>query len=78
MRLERQLLLRLPESSAILFGIKITVHRLDKLAASPVVASRIARALRTMPGSIAAYKGLGQCRGTLTGQLAGIRIDQGS
>lgn len=78
LRLERQLLLRLPESSAILFGIKITIHRLDELAAFPSVASRIARALQTMPGSIAAYKGLSSCRETLARQLQSIAQTQGA
>lgn len=72
LRLERQLLTRLPRSSAILFGIRISIHRLDELVRIPGLAPRIARALRTMPGDIARYKGLGQCRETLADQLTPV------
>ena len=70
LRLESQLLTRLPKTLAILFGIRVTTHRLDTLAAIPGLASRIARALRTMPADIASYKGLERCRNALGEALA--------
>lgn len=65
LRWERQLLTRLPATRAILFGIKISIHRLDELATLPVAADGLARALRTMPEDIAQYKGLTRCRQVL-------------
>lgn len=70
LRLESQLLTSLPQTRAILFGIRVTVHRLDALAALPGVASRMARALFTMPSDVAEYKGLSRCREPLAGMLA--------
>lgn len=70
LRLERQLLIRLPETRAVLFAIRITVHRLDEVAAATGLGARIARALRTMPPDIAAYKGLETSRLVLAEELA--------
>lgn len=64
-RLENQFLTRLPETRCILFGIRVSHHRLDVVAAQPDMAARISRALRTMPGSMAAYKGLASARHSL-------------
>lgn len=64
-RLEHQFLTRLPVSRCILFGIRVTCHRLDSVAALPGLRSRIHRALTTMPEPIAHYKGLSSCRHTL-------------
>ncbi len=69
LRLERQLLLRLPKTGAILFGIRVSTHRLDALAADPGLAPRMARAFRTMPDVIASYKGLTECRSSLADAL---------
>lgn len=62
LRLERQILLRLAGTGAILFGIRISNHRLDALAAIPGLAARLSRALMTMPEEIARYKGLTEAR----------------
>lgn len=73
LRLEQQFLTRLPHSHAILFGIRVTNHRLDKLfGAHPVLAARMARALQTMPDGMAAYKGLAAARAALIRQLAAV------
>lgn len=69
MRLERQFLTRLPVSMAILFGIRVSHHRLDKVAAIPGIAAGIIRALETMPDTIAEYKGLREARQALIGEL---------
>lgn len=73
LRLEQQFLTRLPHSRAILFGIRVTNHRLDALlGAHPVLAAPMARALETMPDAIAAYKGLAAARTALVRQLAAV------
>ena len=70
LRWEHQLLIRLPETRSILFGIRVTTHRLDELIEIPGVAERLIRALRTMPDTMATYKGLSHCRCNLIDQLA--------
>jgi hypothetical protein len=69
LRLEQQFLTRLPQTGAILFGIRVTNHRLDHLAAVPALAPRLARALDTMSAEVAAYKGLTSGRGPLLAQI---------
>ncbi len=70
-RLERQLLLRL-SGSEILFGIRVTCHRLDHLCdKGPEMRARIGRALRTMPEEAAHYKGLSAAR---SGILRGLAV----
>jgi len=64
-RLEHQFLTRLPVTQGILFGIRVTCHRLDQVAALPGMRGRIHRALTTMPEALAFYKGLHECRHTL-------------
>jgi len=68
LRLERQLLVRLADGS-VLFGIRVSTHRLDALAKTPAIATRLARALETMPEPIALYKGLAVARAALASQL---------
>lgn len=70
LRLERQLLLRLPRTSAILFGIRVSNHRLDALSTVPGIAARLSRALMTMPEEIARYKGLAEARLPLARSLS--------
>lgn len=64
-RLEHQFLTRLPGSGCILFGIRVTCHRLDQVTALPGMRARIHRALTTMPEPLARYKGLHDWRHTL-------------
>ncbi len=68
-RLEHQHLTRLSVSRCILFGIRVTCHRLDEVAALPGVSGRIARALRTMPEPVSRYKGLLEARDSLVAAL---------
>ena len=69
LRLERQFLARLPLTNAILFGIRVTNHRLDHLAARPGFAQRLARTLATMSDEFAHYKGLQTARAALVAAL---------
>jgi len=72
LRLERQFLTRLFATQAILFGIRVSNHRLDDLAALPAVAARLARALATMSEEVARYKGLHEARGPLISALESV------
>jgi dimethylamine monooxygenase subunit A len=65
LRLERQFLTRLGGSGAVLFGIRVSVHRLDELVVVPGVAVGLVRALRSMTAEVAEYKGLTAARGVL-------------
>lgn len=70
LRLEQQILQRLPRSGAVLFGIRVTNHRLDQLMSThPTLAPRLMRALETMDRATAEYKGLATARGTLAEQM---------
>jgi hypothetical protein len=73
LRLEQQFLTRLPATGAILFGIRVTNHRLDHLAAIPALAPRLALALETMSAEVATYKGISAARGPLLDQLRARR-----
>jgi hypothetical protein len=48
-RVERQTLVRLPGSGAVVFGIRVHVDRLDSLAADAGALDRLARSVRAMP-----------------------------
>lgn len=66
-RVEHQALVRLPESGAILFGIRIQSSTLEEEAtASPEFAGSLKRLLETMPDAVLDYKGLAACRESLT------------
>lgn len=68
-RLERQLLVRL-SGGGILFGIHVSNHRLDEVAGhSEALAARISRALRTMSGEAAAYKGIADAQVAIAHRL---------
>ncbi len=69
LRLEEQLLTRLP-GGGVLFGIRVTTHRLDVLAGIPGVARRLAGALETMEAAVATYKGVTEARTGLVPLLA--------
>ena len=75
LRLERQLLVRLPRTRAILFGIRVSTHRLDALSGIPGLAPRMSRAFKTMLAGIAAYKGLTACRSSLVAALDALALE---
>ncbi|MDX1962392.1 MAG: DUF3445 domain-containing protein [Pirellulales bacterium] len=61
-RLEHQLLLKLPISRSILFAIRMEVVPLRRVLESPATAAGLARLLETMPYAPAEYKGLTDAR----------------
>jgi hypothetical protein len=56
LRVEHQALFVLPKTGGVVFGIRIALHRLDDVARDRGAAAGLARALRTMPADLAAYK----------------------
>lgn len=61
-RSERQTLVRLPETQAICFGIRVYQAPLGAVAADPTRAWRLLTAIDTMPPEMAAYKSLAPFR----------------
>jgi len=62
LRVEHQTLQRLPETGAVLFGIRIHRTRLDRVAREPTVARLLIEAIDTMPAEMQLYKSLGVVR----------------
>ena len=62
LRVEHQALIALPKSQGILFGIRITTHSLAEVRTDELAATRLRRALETMPEEMARYKGLSNAR----------------
>ena len=80
LRVELQLIVRLPRSNALLFSIRTYLISLAELSSNKAWASRLCKVLQTLPDGIAEYKGLARYRGTviewlesLTGQDDGKR-----
>jgi hypothetical protein len=63
-RAEYQSLIALPKTNAVLFGIRLVVAPLAELRHDAAFAENLTRAVRSMPDSIAAYKGLFSIRDT--------------
>jgi dimethylamine monooxygenase subunit A len=61
-RIEEQSLVSLPKSGGILFGIKLVILPLREIMADPAARQGLIRALRTMPGPMATYKGIAPAR----------------
>ena len=59
LRVERQTLRRLPQSEAVVFGIRTYVYPLARIATDPEIAARLASAVRGLPDQLAAYKSVG-------------------
>lgn len=58
LRVERQTLSALPASGAVLFGIRVHVYPLRRIAEHPEVAGRLAAAVREVPEALQDYKAL--------------------
>jgi hypothetical protein len=69
LRVEHQAFRSLDADGGLLFGIRITVISLTEFARNREAALRLAELLETMPGDIAAYKGLSTSRLPLARQL---------
>lgn len=69
-RIEDQALLLLPESAAIVFGIRVRQYPLAEVAAEPILRLALRRALETMPEEVAVYKNLSGARARLLHLLA--------
>lgn len=61
-RIEHQLLFVLPETKAVVFGIRIDSRRLDAFRTSTPHAAALSQALDSMPEPMAVYKGLASVR----------------
>ncbi len=72
-RIEHQALVLLPASRTILFGIRVESIALPVLAAIPAARDGLLRSLQTMPGNLAAYKGLTPVLGPLCTWLGSPR-----
>ncbi len=69
LRVERQTLRRLPESDAVLFGIRVHVYPLGRAVSAPDAAARLAEAVRALPEAMARYKSLPMFQAALLGWL---------
>jgi dimethylamine monooxygenase subunit A len=58
LRVERQILYRLPRTGGLLFGIRLVLVPWNEFVGIPEAISGLRRSLETMPDDIAAYKGL--------------------
>lgn len=65
LRLEHQLLMKLPASGSMLFGIRVEVFALREMMTDAMATARLARLVATMSEEAAAYKGLATGRRAL-------------
>jgi hypothetical protein len=65
LRVEHQLLNKLPASGAILFGIRVEVVSLQDALKDPIASTRLRRLLTTISPEAAEYKGLADARETM-------------
>ena len=68
-RREDQVLFRLPETGALIFGINVINISVAEIAADPEGRSGLRQALATMPEDIAGYKNLTAARESLVALL---------
>ncbi len=74
LRVERQTFRRLPRSQAVVFGIRIHVTRLDRVARDKGEAERLSRALGALPPEMALYKSTGCFSEALLAALGAISV----
>lgn len=69
LRVEHQLFNKLPDSGAILFGIRVEVVSLQDALKDPIATARLRRLLTTISPDAAEYKGLADARETIIGLM---------
>jgi hypothetical protein len=69
LRVENQALVALPKTRGVVFGIRISLLRLDALIAQAELREGLRRALRTMPDEVVRYKRLEAVRSELCERL---------
>ncbi len=69
LRVERQTLNRLPETGAVLFTIRTRQAALAEVMAVPGAAAALAEAVRGLPETVAAYRGIAPFRAALLAAL---------
>jgi hypothetical protein len=69
LRVERQTLRRLPDSGAVLFGIRVHVYPLESVIIRPDLAAGLADAVRALPQEILQYKSVLPFRAALLAWL---------
>jgi dimethylamine monooxygenase subunit A len=69
LRVERQVLHRLPQTGGILFGIRLEIIPWHEIVQSEGARAGLRRSLETMPAEIASYKGLLTARARILGWL---------
>jgi Haem-dependent oxidative N-demethylase, alpha subunit-like len=77
LRVERQTVRRLPQSGAVLFGIRVHVYPLDRIIDGPERAAALASAVQALPAEILHYKSVLPFRGALLQWLEGCRAESG-
>jgi hypothetical protein len=65
LRVERQVLYRLPQTGGFLFGIRLEITPWSELVENKEAIAGLRRGLETMPDEIASYKGLWSARGRI-------------
>lgn len=70
LRVELQVMLRLPRSNAVMFSIRTYLISMDELVTQPDWGCRLHRVLRDLPDPIADYKGMNRYRQTLVEWLS--------
>ncbi len=76
LRIEHQILAKLPHTDAVLFGIRIEVRPLAEVLRDETARVGLHRALATMPPAMAAYKGLAPILSTLLAWTKRAERDQ--
>ena len=69
LRVERQTLRRLPNSGAVLFGIRVHSYKLARAIVTPALAAQLADAVRALPDAMAQYKSIPSIWDALLGWL---------
>jgi dimethylamine monooxygenase subunit A len=73
-RAEYQSLVSLPKSNGVLFGIRLVIEPLTNVVRDREFAEGLARAVRSMPETIAVYRGIAPAREQLLRLLDGGRV----